>query len=286
MEPLKDLSLTTEMNTRFDELFQEENPPVDRVVSLPPGPPADSTLRNLKSLVLTPDWEITDQTLDRLNFELESLSQAFQGRRNVLPLLRLLRSLGKYIHRKRAESHPEAIKLFHSVFQTLEQVLPPDGGGRRGFGRLVAAEIEKFRVLKEKIARNNPPSSTEKSDVPALGASSLGLETHPRDRTTRIAIEATAPYENVDRLLKPAEDSGPVPAESETKDIAAGRAPKGLMVEEADLDLKLDEPAPPPDLARMLPHEAFAYALEEIKKTIKAEFGVLRAELRLWRLDR
>ncbi len=33
-------------------------------------------------------------------------------------------------------------------------------------------------------------------------------------------------------------------------------------------------------------HEAFAYALEEIKQVIKAEFQALRAELRLWREDR
>jgi len=38
-----------------------------------------------------------------------------------------------------------------------------------------------------------------------------------------------------------------------------------------------------PDMNRMAPHEAFAYALEEIKQMIKAEFKSLRAELKLWR---
>jgi pilus assembly protein FimV len=33
----------------------------------------------------------------------------------------------------------------------------------------------------------------------------------------------------------------------------------------------------------MTPHEAFAYALEEIKETIKDEFRLLRAEIKLWR---
>ena len=36
-------------------------------------------------------------------------------------------------------------------------------------------------------------------------------------------------------------------------------------------------------MSRMLPHEAFVFALEEIREVIKAEFKVLRAELRLWR---
>ncbi|MGE5838336.1 MAG: hypothetical protein ACM34H_00270, partial [Deltaproteobacteria bacterium] len=33
----------------------------------------------------------------------------------------------------------------------------------------------------------------------------------------------------------------------------------------------------------MPPHEAFAYALEEIKNVIQAEFRALRAEIKLWR---
>lgn len=37
------------------------------------------------------------------------------------------------------------------------------------------------------------------------------------------------------------------------------------------------------DMSRMSPHEAFAYALEEIKQVLRAEFQALRAELKLWR---
>jgi hypothetical protein len=34
------------------------------------------------------------------------------------------------------------------------------------------------------------------------------------------------------------------------------------------------------------PHEAFLYAVEEMKKTIQAEFSAIRAELKLWRKGR
>jgi len=37
------------------------------------------------------------------------------------------------------------------------------------------------------------------------------------------------------------------------------------------------------DKGPALPHEAFAFALEEVKEVIKAEFRALRAELKLWR---
>ncbi|MFO7739306.1 MAG: hypothetical protein R6V46_12585 [Desulfatiglandaceae bacterium] len=37
------------------------------------------------------------------------------------------------------------------------------------------------------------------------------------------------------------------------------------------------------EMGPMPPHEAFAYALEEIKQVLRAEFKALRAELKLWR---
>jgi hypothetical protein len=46
---------------------------------------------------------------------------------------------------------------------------------------------------------------------------------------------------------------------------------------------KVMEKVPLSDMSHMPPHEAFAYALEEIKHVLKAEFKALRAELKLWR---
>ena len=37
------------------------------------------------------------------------------------------------------------------------------------------------------------------------------------------------------------------------------------------------------DLSALPPHEAFAYALEEMQDAIKAEFKAIRTELKLWR---
>jgi len=43
------------------------------------------------------------------------------------------------------------------------------------------------------------------------------------------------------------------------------------------------ETGPEARFAEMSPHQAFAYALEEIKDVIRAEFRALRAEIKLWR---
>ena len=72
-----------------------------------------------------------------------------------------------------------------------------------------------------------------------------------------------------------AEAVGPVPE-------PPGIPPEGIGEKALETGLE----SPPADLSAMPPHEAFAYALEEIKQVIKAEFQALRAELRLWRDSR
>jgi hypothetical protein len=63
--------------------------------------------------------------------------------------------------------------------------------------------------------------------------------------------------------------------EEEEKRIPLTESP---VLEEAAMETK-----PEGRFAGMPPHEAFAYALEEIKDVIRAEFRALRAEIKLWR---
>ncbi|HYQ59547.1 MAG TPA: hypothetical protein VEP29_00745, partial [Desulfatiglandales bacterium] len=67
----------------------------------------------------------------------------------------------------------------------------------------------------------------------------------------------------------------PPPAPPEEK-----RAP---VTESSPQEEQKTEPAPEARFTGLSPHEAFAYALEEIKDVIRAEFRALRAEIKLWR---
>lgn len=62
------------------------------------------------------------------------------------------------------------------------------------------------------------------------------------------------------------------------EEIALGKADAA-----EEKEVKPVEERMPPEASRMPPHEAFVYALEEIKQVINAEFRALRAELKLWR---
>ena len=64
-----------------------------------------------------------------------------------------------------------------------------------------------------------------------------------------------------------------------------GPAPEEKAITAAESPAR-EEPQPESrevNFAGMSPHEAFAYALEEIKNVIRAEFRALRAEIKLWR---
>ena len=68
-----------------------------------------------------------------------------------------------------------------------------------------------------------------------------------------------------------------------TQEEAVAESPQDgeRLLEEAIID-----EAPAAEIEDVSPHEAFSYALMEIKRTIKAEFEALRAELKLWRQGR
>ncbi len=68
-----------------------------------------------------------------------------------------------------------------------------------------------------------------------------------------------------------------VDKKEEEMEIAAMLHPESLTVSPVK---------PAEDLAKMSPHELFAYGLEEIKEVIRAEFRALRAEIKLWRESR
>ena len=71
------------------------------------------------------------------------------------------------------------------------------------------------------------------------------------------------------------EGTPPAAPAPEEKEIPVTESP---AQEEAQVETRAEA-----RFAEMSPHEAFAYALEEVKNVIRAEFRALRAEIKLWR---
>jgi hypothetical protein len=90
-------------------------------------------------------------------------------------------------------------------------------------------------------------------------------------------VKATIAKEKIAKSLEPS-------ILQEPSEPTTSRKPRdGIMPNEVFLDMDNPEPAEASGSADMDPHEAFALALLEIKRSIESEFKALRAELRMWR---
>ena len=71
----------------------------------------ESPTSRLKTLILSIDWEITDEVLMEFNEELIYLEGMWSGEKINLVYVQALQNISKYIYQRKANSHPNAIKL-------------------------------------------------------------------------------------------------------------------------------------------------------------------------------
>ena len=218
-----------EADRRMDEILN----PDDSSSGLASAVPVDdsrvaSTLTTLKSIVLSMDWEISDPILTEFIQELHRLKTVLKDDAIVLKCLQLLEAIGKYILQKKAQTHPDSIRLLQSIYRDLEILLLSKGISETARRNILADQIAQFKKLKEKLTE---PVKSASGDY----------------------------FRNADKQF-----GYTVPVSSEPP-------PRGKSMSE-------HEPIPP--------HEAFLFAVEEMKKTIQAEFAAIRAELKLWRKER
>ena len=110
-EPNDADNLTPELENRVDDLFDENN------TLLPDNEDRDGSeyypLSELKNLILSIDWEITDEVLEKLLQQIKGLNMTYEHDKTVLTFLQILNSLGVYIKKNRAQAHPKTFKTLN-----------------------------------------------------------------------------------------------------------------------------------------------------------------------------
>ncbi len=178
--------LTSELNNRLDNLFSETgappNPepdapresPVDaagktavKSVKSSPSKQKESPLMELDAIVLSLDWEITDENLDKLLNEIEHLKSVYKNSRLPYMFLQLHGSVGKYIASKKVDAHPDSIKLLHSVHAGLERVLLSPDMDETEKKKILSGEVKKFKGLKHEIMLSKSMYTDEGEATPA-----------------------------------------------------------------------------------------------------------------------
>ncbi len=137
----------------------------------------DSPIGRLKSLILSIDWEITDEVLQQFNEELVDLKSIWAGEKINLVYIQALEKISKYIYQFKADSHPNAIKLLLTLYYNLEKIVSSDELSEEEKKQLLLDDIKKFENLKRHISHQGVQSSKVQS--PLQSTSSAEAQAKP-----------------------------------------------------------------------------------------------------------
>jgi hypothetical protein len=167
VEPNDANNLKPELKNRLGDLFDENDTP------LPKNEGRDVSeyypLSELKNLILSIDWEITDEVLEKLLQQIKDLNMAYQHDKIVLTFLRILNSLGVYIKKNRAKAHPKTFKTLNSVFSSLDRVVLSKDMVETDKKKILSTEINRYNKLRIQIAQSKTDKKKHKINRQELG---------------------------------------------------------------------------------------------------------------------
>lgn len=178
MKEMKE-ALKSEVESRLDHLFEEKKASPEPEASS--GEFSLSPLKPLKAVILSIDWEITDDIMASLLAELKRLEDVFRDEKISLTFLQILTSIGKYLKLNKGNAHPNTVMLMDSVYNALEKVVRSEAMSREEKENLLLSEVTKFKHLKEEIAFHRAKRKDEKPvagvSVPTLDQGTPAEET-------------------------------------------------------------------------------------------------------------
>jgi hypothetical protein len=119
-------------------------------------------LSELKNLILSIDWEITDEVLEKLLQQVEDLNMVYEHDKTILMLLQILNSLGVYIKKNGAKAHPKTFKTLNSVFSSLDKVVISTSMGTADKNKILNTEMDRYQNLRIQIAKSKAEKKKDK----------------------------------------------------------------------------------------------------------------------------
>jgi hypothetical protein len=113
----------------------------------------DYPLAALKHLVLSIDWEITEEILADFLSQIDSLKATYKNEKIIFTFLQLLGSLGVYIKTNRGNAHPKTFKILNSVFARLDEVVLSEDMAEPEKKKLLGTEMNKYKQLRNQVSK-------------------------------------------------------------------------------------------------------------------------------------
>ena len=145
----------------------------------------ESPLRELKAIVLSIDWEITDEVMLRFVQQVTVLKDSFKDDKVALVFLQLLKSIGDYIRVNLGKSHPNAFKILSSLFTQMDKVVHSETLTDPEKKKMLAVELDKYKELKNRLMPERSGVGAQVSDA----AQDTGEPTAAGTRDVSAALE-------------------------------------------------------------------------------------------------
>ncbi len=164
----------------FDDLtrFADENFDTNEVDLFQFSGDESSPFTRLKSVILSLEWEITDDYLQDLADELAELIPDWEDNKAVGVYLQGMSKIGKYLRLRGAYAHPNSIKLLLTFFHHLETIVSSPDMNEERITTLLRSDVRKFKVLQYQIRLAEEAAAAEGEDSAAVGT---GLNVVARD---------------------------------------------------------------------------------------------------------
>jgi hypothetical protein len=156
-----------EVEDRLQNLFGEEEPSEDAVTKsadIKPHP-----LRDLKTIILSIDWEITDEVMTSFVEQVAVLQDKYRSDKIVLVFLQLLGSIGEYIRTHLGQSHPDAFKILTSLFSELEKIVQSEDLTEVEKKKILSIELGKYKKLKSQLIPSKAQPDDQRTAAAATG---------------------------------------------------------------------------------------------------------------------
>lgn len=138
---------------RLDEIFAEDLPirkPQEAKLKFV-RPPSLASLRNI---IMSLEWEVTDEHLKGLMHELSRLKRAYIKDNQLQKLLGLLFYLGRYIRVYQSDTHPNIFKMLFRAFNSLAKIASGKYSNHQK-AKIVNNEIKRYLSLRSYLKQKN-----------------------------------------------------------------------------------------------------------------------------------
>ncbi len=169
---------------------------------------ADSPLARLKSIILSIDWEITDDILRQFNQELHDLRDIWADNKINVIYVQALEKLSRYIYKEKSSAHPSAIKLLLTFYANLEKIVSNEEITEQQKKNLLREDVARFDNFKRQVV----PAATPVS-APVAAEKDTSVPVPEKDRPAEVIQPAKD--DQVALAAMTAESKEGVPAEDD-----------------------------------------------------------------------